>query len=64
MEALETFGENQHFSISNELIYHARDLFIVVYTKSMNMLGCSLAEVCAHRFLNNVSSILKLLPPT
>ena len=63
MEALESFGQNENFSISNEIVDQVRDLFIVVYTKNTDMIGCSLAEVHAHRFLNNVSSLLKLLPP-
>ena len=36
----------------------------MVYTKNEDMLGCSLAEVRAHRFLNNVTSLLKVLLPT
>jgi hypothetical protein len=63
--ALEDFAESDDLlALTDEVKNQARDLLIGVYTKRVDMLGSSLAEVRANKFLNNKSTLLKLLPPT
>ena len=63
---LERFGEGQNsYQITSELINQARQLVIAVYTNRSDAFeDCDLAKVRAHKFLNNRSTMLKLLPPT
>ena len=63
--ALEDFAESDDLlALTDEVKNQARDLLIGVYTKRVDMLGSSLAEIRANKFLNNKSTLLKLLPPT
>ena len=65
IENLEDFAdEAENVAIADKLKNQARDLLIVVYTKKIDMMGSSLAQVRTNKFLNNRSTLLKLLPPT
>ena len=62
--ALEAFGENGQFDITDELINQARDLIIAIYSKSNAIPGMSLSDARGNIFLTNKATLLKLLPPT
>jgi len=64
---LERFGEEgqDSYQITSDLINQARKLVIAVYTNRSDAFeDCDLAKVRAYKFLNNRSTMLKLLPPT
>ena len=64
-EALQTFADDiDSFEITPEVVTQAREPLLAVYTKREDVVGMSLAEVRANKFLNNKSTLLKLLPPT
>ena len=51
--------------ITPEVISQARALLIAVYTnKNDDFMGAKLGKVRVYEFLNNISTLLKLLPPT
>jgi len=57
-------GQNS-YQITSDLINQARQLVIAVYTnRSGSFEDCDLAKLRAYKFLNNRSTMLKLLPPT
>ena len=66
--ALEDFGdpdESPPYTITAELTNQARDLLVAVYTKrNDDFEGSDLAKLRVHKFLNNNSTLLKLLLPT
>lgn len=63
--ALEEFGENPADAITDDLLNQARDLTIAVYTTTADHVEDSdLGKLRAYKFLNNRSTLLKLLPPT
>ena len=64
---LERFGEEgqDSYQITSELINQASLLVIAVYSSRSDAFeDCDLAKLRAHKFLNNKSIMLKLLPPT
>jgi len=64
---LERFGEEgqNSYQITSELINQACQLVMAVYTNRSDAFeDCDLAKLRAHKFLNNMSTMLKLLPPT
>jgi len=66
--ALENFGDpdkSPPYTITAEVISQARDLLVAVYTrKDDDFKESGLDELRVHKFLNNKSTLLKLLPPT
>jgi len=66
--ALEDFGdpdESPPYTITAEVTSQARVALVAVYTKKNDDFeGSGLDELRVHRFLNNKSTLLKLLPPT
>ena len=63
--ALEDFGENPCDTITDDLLNQARDLTITVYqSKADHFEGSDLGKLRVFKFLNNKSTLLKLLPPT
>lgn len=63
--SLAEFAEDDdHREMADEICSQARDLTITVYSKKYAMQGCTLSEVRANKFLNNKSTLLKMLPPT
>ena len=63
--ALEEFGENPDDIITDDLLNQARHLTIAVYTSTADYFeGSDLGKLRAYKFLNNKSTLLKLLPPT
>ena len=65
ISALEEFGENSSDSLSDDVINQARDLTIAVYTsKADHQEDFDLSKLRVYKFLNNRSTLLKLLPPT
>lgn len=65
MPALQEFGENSSYSLSDDVINQARDLAIAVYaSKADHSEDFDLAKLRVYKFLNNRSTLLKLVPPT
>ena len=65
LPALEEFGENTSDSLSGDVIKQTRDLTISVYTsKADHPEDFDLGKLRVYKFLNNSSTLLKLLPPT
>lgn len=63
--AVVDYGDNQANAITGDLITQARELTIDVYTtKSDQFEDSDLEKLRAYKFLNNKSTLLKLLPPT
>ena len=65
--ALEAFGDPDEGQpcITPEVISQARALLIAVFTnKNDDFMGAELGKVRVYTFLNNKSTLLKLLPPT
>lgn len=63
--ALENFGDQDQWNITDELIGQARALAFAAYTnRADEFKEPDLAKLRAHKFLNNRSTLLKLLPPT
>ena len=63
--ALEDFGENPGNIITDDLLHQALDLTIGVYqSKADHFEGSDLAMLKVYKFLNNKSTLLKVLPPT
>ena len=65
--ALEDFGEadvNSQGTVTTDVIQQARELLVAVYTKKDDdFKGSALGDLRVHKFLNNKSTLLKLLPP-
>lgn len=62
---LESFGKDATDNITPYIIKEARDLIIAVYTTKVdNFEESNLVKLRAYKFLNNRSTLLKLLPPT
>lgn len=52
-------------TLSDTVVTQARELFVTVYSnKNEDFSGNSLSKLRAFKFLNNKSTLLKLLPPT
>ena len=65
LPALEEFCENSSDSLSDDVINQARDLAIAVYTsKADHSEDFDLGKLRVYKFLNNRSTLLKLLPLT
>ena len=65
LPALEEFGEIPSDSLSDDVIKQARDLTIAVYaSKADHPEDFDLGKLRVYKFLNNRSTLLKLLPPT
>ena len=65
IDALEDFTESEDcFHLTEAVKNHVRNLVISVYTRHVDNLENSLAEIRSNKFLNNKSTLLKLLPPT
>ena len=65
LPALQEFGENSSYSLSEDVKNQARDLTIAVYaSKADHSEDFDLAKLRVYKFLNNRSTLLKLLPPT
>ena len=65
LPALQEFGENSSYSLSEDVKNRARDLTIAVYaSKADHSEDFDLAKLRVYKFLNNRSTLLKLLPPT
>ncbi|XP_034027542.1 uncharacterized protein LOC117511756 [Thalassophryne amazonica] len=65
LAALESFGKDATDDITPNIIKEARDLTIAVYTTRADSFEESdLAKLRTYKFLNNRSTLLKLLPPT
>ena len=62
--ALEAFGENGQFGITEDLPKQARDLMISIYAENNAILGMSLSDARANKFLTNKATLLQLLPLT
>ena len=64
LPALQEFGVSS-YSLSDEVRHQARDLTIGVYaSKADHSEDFDLAKLRVYKFLNNRSTLLKLLPPT
>jgi hypothetical protein len=65
LPALQEFGENSSYSLSEDVKNQARDLTIAVYaSKADHSEDFDLAKLRVFKFLNNRSTLLKLLPRT
>lgn len=66
VSALEAFAENeQACELSDVVVTQARELLVAVYSnKNEDFSASSLSKLRAFKFLNNKSTLLKLLPPT
>ena len=65
VSALGTFAEQDHTHLTSDVINQARNPVIAVYTKKDDAYeGSNLGKLRAYKFLNNKSTLLKLLPPT
>ncbi|XP_030833483.1 uncharacterized protein LOC105441519 [Strongylocentrotus purpuratus] len=62
---IEQFGENPADVVSGDLIKEARAITTAVYTSASDDFNESdLGKIRAYKFLNNRSTLLRLLPPT
>ena len=65
LPALQGFGENSSTYLSDDVKNQARELTIGVYaSKADHSEDFDLAKLRVYKFLNNRSTLLKLLPPT
>ena len=65
VSALGNFAEQDHTHLTADVINQARNLMIAVYNKKDDAFeGSDLGKLHAYKFLNNKSTLLKLLPPT
>ena len=66
ISALGDFAENEYScSLTDVVVTQARELLVAVYSnKHENFSKSSLSKLRAFKFLNNKSTLLKLLPPT
>ena len=67
ISALEDFADEDQgpTQITADVINQAKELVVAVYTnKGDNFEGSDLGKLRVHKFLNNKSTLLKLLPPT
>ena len=62
---LQSFGDNPTDEVTDDIIKQARDFTITVYTTAADHFADSdLGKLRTYKFLNNRSTLLKLLPPT
>ena len=63
--ALERFGDNSDEGTTEDLLNQARGLIVTVYTNKAELIeDYDLGKVRTYKFLNNRSTLLKLLPPS